>query len=79
MRLRDLDPKLSDSGWLRINCPVCVGDKAHSLRIPLFPAHTSDGKSWQRTGEFPDTLTVTPSVNFGSGCWHGNISNGEVT
>ena len=76
MKLRDLDPKLSDGGILRFDCPVCTpqGD-AHGIRVALAPA-VENGRSWQHTGEFPDTLTLHPSVN--AGCWHGNITNGEI-
>jgi len=76
MRLKDLDPKLSDAGFLRFCCPVCTPKgNAHSIRIPLAPTEHK-GLSWQHTGEFPDTLSVTPSIN--AGCWHGSITDGEV-
>lgn len=70
MRLTTLDPKLSDGGWLRFDCPVCV--KNHGIRVPLGP-----GSQWSATGEFPETLTVSPSIDVG--CWHGHIVEGEVT
>ena len=77
MRLTELNPKLSDSGFLRFDCPVCSpkGD-AHGIRVPLAPARDQYGQSWQHTGVFPDSITVTPSVN--AGCWHGFIRNGEI-
>jgi len=77
MRLSELDPKLSDSGWLRFTCPVCsLKGNAHGVCIPLAPAVDRYGQSWQHTGEFPETLSVTPSIDVG--CWHGFITNGEV-
>src|ERR1043166_1798615 len=37
------------------------------------------GRSWQRTGDTFDTLSVYPSVDYsGSGHWHGNIIAGEI-
>lgn len=34
-------------------------------------------KAYEGTGgEFPDTLTLTPSVD--AGCWHGYIQNGQI-
>ena len=77
MRLSELDPKLSDTGYMRFDCPVCsTKGNAHAIRIPLSPAVDQHGQSWQHTGAFPDSLTVNPSVN--AGCWHGWIKNGEV-
>lgn len=77
MKLADLDPKLSDDGILRFNCPVCslIGN-AHWIRVALAPAADRHGQSWQHTGEFPNSLTLTPSVD--AGCWHGHIVNGEI-
>lgn len=77
MRLSELDPKLAD-GFLRFDCPVCsLANDCHAIRVPLAPAVDSRGQSWQHTGEFPETLTLKPSIN--AGCWHGYITNGEVT
>jgi hypothetical protein len=43
------------------------------------PAHRTDGKVWQRTGETFETLTLSPSIQRIGGCgWHGWIRNGEV-
>lgn len=77
MKLQDLDPKLSDSGILRFDCPVCsaVGN-SHGIRIPLAPAIDRHGQSWEHTGIFPESLTVNPSID--AGCWHGHIVNGEI-
>jgi hypothetical protein len=77
MKLSELDPKLSDSGFLRFDCPACSKSwNAHGIRVPLAPAVDGRGQSWQHTGAFPDSLTLTPSVD--AGCWHGRIVNGEI-
>lgn len=77
MKLKELNPKLSDNGILRFDCPSCSlkGD-AHGIRVPLAPAVDQHGQSWNHTGQFPDTLTLTPSVD--AGCWHGWIRSGEI-
>lgn len=41
-------------------------------------------KVWQAAGEYPQTVTLSPSVhlvddNGQTTCWHGFITNGEVT
>lgn len=36
------------------------------------------GNRWERYGDDFTTLTISPSINFGSGGWHGNVSNGQV-
>lgn len=75
MRLSDLNPKLSDSRILRFDCPTC---RDHGIRIPITGADPNkNGFVWAAEGEFPDTVTLTPSVD--AGCWHGFICNGEVT
>jgi hypothetical protein len=70
MRLIDLDPKLTTT-TLRFDCPTCtrVG-YSHGIRIPVTGSH------WALPGEFPHSLTVTPSID--AGCWHGFITNGEI-
>lgn len=106
MRLAELDPRLSGTeskGVLMHRCPVC---KTHYVRTPISdqPFHEESyspkkfwengsemtRKVWQASGEFPDTLTLSPSIdlvevdpNTGQKirtlCWHGHIQNGEVT
>ena len=83
MKLRDLDPRLrggdlASGAFLVFDCPACSpkGD-AHGIRVPLAPKVDQNGQSWQHSGEFPDTLTLSPSIN--AGCWHGWIENGEIT
>lgn len=89
-------------GMLLLDCPfpTCT----HSLRIPISaeafherePRSNSDyprGKNgkvkvWQASGEFPETLTVTPSIHIAETddqgnvirtiCWHGWIREGNA-
>jgi hypothetical protein len=76
MRLRDLRPDLEgslQSGILNFDCPL---GHSHKIRIPL-----GEG-GWQAVGEFPESLTVTPSINCDQSpsCgWHGTVSNGDAT
>lgn len=85
------------------DCPVC---RTHKVRTPISeqPYHEESyspkafwgngterkRKIWQASGEFPETLTLSPSIdlveidpNTGAKvrtlCWHGFIANGEVT
>lgn len=77
MKLCELDPKLDKSGFLRFDCPVCSKNgNTHGIRVPLAPALDGQGHSWQYTGEFPNTLSLMPSIDVG--CWHGFITNGEI-
>lgn len=101
MNLRDLNPRLKGSveeGVLVFDCP---SGKPHSIRVyihskpygeKIAPMATCGcGKShryWQAQGEFPDSLTLTPSINeqhtnpktgkVEFQCWHGTIIGGEV-
>jgi len=61
MRLRDLNPVLSE-GHLFFDCPL---GHPHRLGIPVAP--------WNPTGEFPDSLTLTPSIQA-----HGGHVNDET-
>lgn len=106
MRLRDLNPELEGTvanGVLKHDCPVC---KTHRVHTPISaqPFHAESyspkafwengtermRKIWQASGEYPDTLTLSPSIDLievdpktgakvKTLCWHGFISNGEVT
>lgn len=76
IRLSALEPNLKE-GFLSFWCPVCRDDSAHKIRVPLAPTKDRYEQSWQHSGECPDTLTLTPSVD--AGCWHGYIQNGELT
>ncbi len=86
-RLNELEPVITAAGFLMFDCPVCEGDKAHRVRVPLAPVKDHNGRSWGHTGDLSD-LTLhnarTPenpeglsSVNIG--CWHGHIINGVIT
>lgn len=73
------------------DCPV--HGKAHRVIVP-FVNPLDSGRPvmrthlWFRTGETFDTLTLTPSIDYTKydngelrdpTCWHGWITNGEVT
>lgn len=76
MKLSELDPVLKND-ILRFDCPVCsLKGNSHSVRICILPRRDEQGNGWAREGEFPDTLTLRPSINVG--CWHGNIVAGEI-
>jgi hypothetical protein len=91
VRLRDLHPTLKGSrtfGVLSFDCP---SGKPHKIRVHVHSAPYAEingVKYWQVNGEFPDTLTVSPSINeqhidLATGevkyqCWHGTISGGDV-
>lgn len=69
MRLSELNPKLDgplDSGILSFDCPL---GHPHRLIIPVGAYGTRTG--WAATGEFPDTLTLTPSIMAHHGSPHG--------
>lgn len=72
------------------DCPVHL--LGHRVYVPF--ANPLEGRPevrnhlWQRVGETFETLTLTPSVNYqlydngqprDPTCWHGFITNGEVT
>jgi hypothetical protein len=85
MRLRDLNPKLVgtlDAGYLRFDCPY--PGHGHVLRVRVHRASYAEvngERTWQASGEYPDTLTLHPSINADTPdhpCWHGFITNGEV-
>lgn len=101
----ELDGTL-EAGAVWHDCPVCKGDAAHRVRTPVTrrpfhevsydpPEFWKNGaerkrKFWQASGEFPETLSLSPSINIvevnpdtgqviKTRCWHGHISNGNVT
>lgn len=75
---------------ITFECPV---HRTHRLGVKF--ANPLDGGDplpdevgahrWQRTGETFETLTLSPSIDasattqYGGPCWHGFITNGEVT
>lgn len=84
MRLTDLAPKLEGTladGVLRFDCPL---GHAHKFRVKIgvVASGATYPYTWGASGEFPDTLTLTPSIDavkHFTGCtWHGFITNGEV-
>lgn len=85
MRLTDLAPKLEgtlDDGHLRFDCPYPGHDHCLRVRVHRAPFAVVEGENtWQASGEYPDTLTLTPSINADTPehpCWHGFITNGDV-
>ena len=64
---------------LSFQCPT-HGD--HDIPVfvdpPFDDGPTADTRCWARTGDTWDTLTLTPSIDV-PGCWHGFITDGEVT
>lgn len=77
MRLTDLNPKMFNGDkFLRFDCPTCKGDNQHCIGVAILPNVDHNGRGWTKTGEYPDTLTLSPSID--TGCWHGHIVNGEI-
>lgn len=80
-------------GRIGINFDCPVHKKTHRVHVHF--ANPLDGEKpvernhlWTRTGDSFDTLTLTPSVDYTKydngtvrdlSCWHGFVSNGEVT
>ena len=72
---------------IEFDCPTC----GHRLAVHFLPWINPDrlptegdfayGQlKWQRTGDTFETLSLQPSIDFGAaGCWHGHITNGELT
>lgn len=75
MLLIDLNPRFKED-VLSFDCPNCKDDNSHKIRITKCPLKDRNDRCWAFTGEFPNTLTLQPSVN--AGCWHGNITDGKV-
>jgi len=99
MKLTDLNPRwigrdgtftpdASDGGCgVAFDCPGC---RKHTIAVhfdkPLDGGRARSTRSWDRTGETFDTLTLTPSIlesiSNGAGalieCWHGFVTNGEI-
>jgi hypothetical protein len=100
MRLVDLDPRLSgtlEDGVLRFACPLgaaCPFSKGKAFHTLVVRVGKVAGPSptghyiWQAEGRYPDTLTLSPSINeyeadatsgkvYRQG-WHGFIRHGDV-
>lgn len=65
-RLADLNPKLDGTvaeGTLTFNCPA---GHPHTISVPIgaIGGHSLQARphTWGATGEFPDSLTLTPSI-----------------
>lgn len=99
----------TSDGYLHFDCPACAGAHQVGVRISSASFHTRpprpggangeypdrDGlvKVWQASGDFPDSLTLTPSINivrpirddagtitgWETDCWHGHVTNGAIT
>lgn len=64
-------------------------EEVHSAVPAEYDEKYGKVKVWQASGQFPDTLTLAPSVDVvelneqgqkvRTICWHGHIQNGEVT
>lgn len=80
---------LADAQGILFDCPKC---RNHSVQVAFagravadhHGTHASDGRPtrWQVSGSAFDDLTLTPSVDCtpsDPNCWHGHITNGEVT
>ena len=68
---------------IHFDCPCGC---AHPVFVSF--ANPADGlgqvgtaPGWQRSGEKFETLTLTPSIQrvMPTACWHGFVTNGEVT
>jgi len=68
MKFSDLNPRMAEHNVLTMDCPCGQG---HRIAVPL------DDPRWKASGSFPDSFSVTPSID--AGCWHGNITNGEIS
>ena len=77
---KEFEPRMGMG--ISFDCPHCG-----KQRLGVFFANPIDGhpaalrveKLWQRDGVKFENLTLTPSVDCSAmGCWHGNITNGEV-
>lgn len=86
MRLADLRPELKgtlEDGWLTFDCPT-RGAK-HRVRVPV--ARSCFNGRWAASGEFPDRLTLQPSIretltdheDAVTICWHGHVTEGAIT
>lgn len=87
-KLTDLNPKWSgrlrpNSGEaLEFDCPVC----SPTHRLVAYFKNPLDGKEaanfpdvlWTREGDTFETVTVTPSIDYGATCFHGWIERGRV-
>ena len=70
------------------DCPKC--ERQYNHRLAVYFTNPLDGGPkvwrygveeflWNRSGDTFETLTLSPSINWLEGHWHGFIKNGEVT
>jgi hypothetical protein len=57
MKLSDLHPKELNHGFIQFDCPL---GHPHRLLVPTDKAFVPN--AWDRSGQFPDTLTLRPSI-----------------
>ena len=90
-------------GLLSFDCPHPSCNRGHRVRVSISAAafherparsqaemagRTGKVKVWQATGVFPDSLTLSPSIDIIEAnekgekirtlCWHGFITNGDA-
>lgn len=83
-------PTLSQAQGVMFRCPVCAG--GHQVMVAFKNrgvldhqgTHAKDGRPtrWEVSGTSLADLTLKPSVDCtpsDPNCWHGFITNGEVT
>jgi hypothetical protein len=66
---------------VEFDCPCGSGERRYvPFAVALDGQPWDGGRGWQRTGDTFETLKLTPSIWFRSGCcnWHGFITAGEV-
>lgn len=91
MRERQIEvATLAEAQGIRLMCPVC---RNHALAVAFagrgvldhHASHDREGRPsrWQVAGTGFDDLILLPSIDLTSpqrpNCWHGLITNGEVT
>ena len=72
---------MADAQGILFLCPACVNKDGHSLLVWFadrgVPAEALPAPRWKATGTTFEDLSLSPSVN--AGCWHGFVTNGEIT
>lgn len=89
MRLVDLEPVFLTShgppphpgAGVQFDCPCGSGERRYVPFAVGLDGHGYDSeRGWARSGVTFNTLTLTPSIEFKSGCcrWHGHVTAGEM-
>lgn len=73
---------LAEAQGITFVCPECAN--GHSTGVLFRDRGVPDNTwrnscRWTASGTSYEDLTLSPSVDGGSGCWHGFIQNGDVT